>query len=220
MTHLITFQYWQDPDEWKDFFESISNAHVGIVTVALDNEHLLEILTKRRTLVLNLEMMVRPGYEFDKHNLDDAVENALPLPTMKKLLCSSDAKGIHTKISKLDAKIEEMSKQQYNVSHVFVTFETEEAQRKALKALSVKRLDVWKKSSRSLAKRLLFRGNILLDVAEPVEPSSVRWNDLDELPMVCDGSAVSFLSRNTTRVSHWLSFVIIFMLEYRHERFS
>eukprot|EP00978_Attheya_sp_CCMP212_P000391 scaffold788_cov56-Attheya_sp.AAC.4 len=171
-----------DPDEWKDFFESISNSHVTIVTVALDNEHLLKILAKRRTLVLSLEMMVRPGYEFDKHNLDDAVENALPLPTMKKLLCSSDAKGIHTKISILDAKIEEMSKQQYNVSHVFVTFETEEAQRKALKALSVKRLDVWKKSSRSLAERLLFRGNILLDVAEPVEPSSVRWNDLDELP--------------------------------------
>jgi hypothetical protein len=141
--------------------------------------------------VLNLEMMVRPGYEFDKDNLDDAVENALP---MKKRLWSSDAKGIRAKISKVDAKIEKMSKEQYNVAHVFVTFETEEAQRKVLKALSVKRLDLWKGKSRSMAKQLLFRGERLLDVAEPVEPSSVRWNDLDELPKVCDGRAVSFLS--------------------------
>lgn len=170
-----------DPEEWREFFEQFENSHVTCCTVTLDNEDLIRMLVKRRQLLLKLELLLPPGVAFDKFNLDKAVEDAMPVPRWKKLLfIASNAETIRDKIAKMDEQIMDMSNKQYEVSNVFITFETEQAQRQALKALSVSRWDSLKNNTNVLPEHLRFRRKHVLAVREPPEPSSVRWEDLDE----------------------------------------
>lgn len=174
-----------DPEEWKDFFSQFDDSHVTFCTVTIDNENLVKALILRRKLILQIEYLIKPGVRFDKDNLDAMVQQCYPVPLWQKLfLLKSDAPTLLKKIRALEkGSIKKLAAQEMNVSNVFVTFETEQAQRRALNALSVGRLDVWRNKSK-LADNLLFRGKHVLAVREPPEPSAVRWQDLDESNLV------------------------------------
>lgn len=170
----------KDPEEWKDFFSQFGS-HVTFCTIALDNENLAKALVQRRTLMLQIEYLLRPGVKFDKNNLDGMVEQCCPVPWWQKwFLLASDAPTLLKKIREMEeGTIKQLAGEQQNASSVFITFETEQGQRNALKALSVRRLDLWVNKSK-IPENLRFRGKHLLAVCEPPEPTSVRWQDLDE----------------------------------------
>jgi hypothetical protein len=81
----------------------------------------------------------------------------------------------------LTAKVQGLSQQHYPASEVFVTFETEAAQRKVLSALSVGTLASLRQNKHAVASdKYLFRGERVLSVLEPDEPNTIRWQDLNE----------------------------------------
>jgi len=67
----------------------------------------------------------------------------------------------------------------YKASAVYVTFETEQAQRAAIKALNAGRFEVWTNKRVHLEGFALFRRNFILDIHEADEPDTCRWCDLD-----------------------------------------
>ncbi|KAL7465620.1 hypothetical protein ACHAXS_005929, partial [Conticribra weissflogii] len=67
----------------------------------------------------------------------------------------------------------------YKASAVYVTFETEQAQRFTLKALDAGRFEVWTNKRIHIERFALFRRNLILDVHEADEPDTCRWGDLD-----------------------------------------
>lgn len=165
-------------EEWKAFFTQYGD--VTCCTVALDNEELVAALIARRMQMNALQNLQPPNTVVHPRAIDEAVQTAKELPWYKKLLFI-DAQKIKENIAKIDNSIEaDFGQRDYNVSSVFVIFETEEAQQLALKWLSVKGLDLFRKDVSSLPDECLFRGKHLLSVIEPPEPSSVRWQDLGE----------------------------------------
>ena len=68
----------------------------------------------------------------------------------------------------------------YHVSHVIVinTFETENSQQTCLQALKTSCLNIMKQNTEGKSAEL-FRGEHVLDVERPYEPSSFRYLDLD-----------------------------------------
>jgi hypothetical protein len=181
-----------DPDEWKDFFNQFALKQVTMVTVALDNHHLINQLVKRRKHIDELQKLL-PLHV----NLDDeaAVQGALSKLIDRKSLTRSRLSTVFEnllratgfliqpetlvqKVSDLTARIKELQKEKYDVARVFVTFETEEGQRQALSTLSnepTRLCDVMNtKASKTIPS---FRG-VALRVDRAVEPSSVRWLDL------------------------------------------
>jgi hypothetical protein len=173
----------RDPDEWKVFFEKFGK--VVSITVALDNEELLVALVKRRAYILNLENLQPVGVTVDPHNIASAVSTAMPLTLTQKLMFSSAAETLQAKIEAIDKLVsKDLVQRKYDVSNVYVIFENEEHQQEALRQLSVGGLSVLMNMKSSVPEYLRFRGEFVLRVAEPPEPSSVRWRDLDETFLV------------------------------------
>jgi hypothetical protein len=63
---------------------------------------------------------------------------------------------------------------------VFITFETEEDQRIVLAALACGSFASITQNTSKVNSDFLFRGNRVLSVTEPSEPSAVRWQNLDD----------------------------------------
>jgi hypothetical protein len=169
----------KDVDEWKEFFAQFG--HVCVITVALDNEELLQKLIERRSLVYALEKIQPLGVEIDLKDIASAVKTALPVPCYWKLFGTLDAETIQKRIASIDEMIDtDLSKREYGVSNVFVIFVEEKAQQNTLQALQVPALQLYRNNTSILARNNVFRGKHLLHVMEPTEPSSVRWQDLDE----------------------------------------
>lgn len=171
-----------NPDEWRTFFQQFG--HVTVCTVALDNENLIDHLVQRQKKLLQIDLLLPPKLELDVQRLHELVPQCSPVPAWKKLLLfQKDAPSLLKEINKLDHDIEEMSRKRYHVSNVFISFETERAQRKALTCLTHRRLDIWLNTGDSIPEPFRFRGKHLLVVREPAEPSSIRWDDLDDSPV-------------------------------------
>ena len=186
-----------DPDEWKEFFEQFAEKQVTLVTVALDNEVMLKKLVQRRAQVENLRKLLPKGV-----NLDDEI---MVQAALSKLV--EEQKGINRNcfgklfesflrstgllipaetlvgvISRLDQEIKELQTRQYNVSSVFITFETEEGQHKAFSALSPDTVNTLKATKKGVPLKHYFR-KTLLQIDQPADPSSVRWLDLSTPPV-------------------------------------
>jgi hypothetical protein len=169
----------KDVEEWKDFFGQFG--HVTAITIALDNNDLLQMLMERRSLINALEQIQPLGVEVDLKDIASAVKTASPIPWYWKLYGTLDAETIHKRIASIDEMIDkDLSKREYEVSNVFVIFDEEKAQQHALQALQVPALPLYRNNTSILASNHVFRGKHLLHVMEPPEPSSVRWQDLDE----------------------------------------
>ena len=162
----------RDAKEWGTFFSQFG--HVTCCTVALDNGELVRALLKKRNLIENLSQLLPPGVMFNKHNIEEAVKNAMPLKLWQNIIYN-DAETIKQQISHIDEEIHGMSDKVYSACRVFVTFEKESSQHKALTDLSVPRWITLSNKSSALRKALCFRGNRVLRVRRPPEPLAVRW---------------------------------------------
>jgi len=184
----------KDPSTWKKFFESKfspsqTEVQVNAVTIVLNNTPLLKPLIKRHTLLGKLQNMLPAGISLDASNLDDAVKQCRPEPQWKTYVSrknkKSSAEMIVEEVRGIDDKIVEMAAfggLKFDVTSVFVTFHTEEAQRNVLEELTVPRL-----REGELDEFYRFGGGeeettttTVLRILEPDEPDSIRWSDLDE----------------------------------------
>ena len=142
-------------------------------TIALDNEDLVKALIRRRKLILQLKNRLQTD-DFDIDQIEELVARCPPAPLWQKILCcSSNADVILQNIRKEDVNIDELSRKEYNVSSVFVIFETEEAQRKVLRALSPPLV-----CRRFTDESMKFQG-VTLDARKTEEPDAIRWEDLN-----------------------------------------
>ena len=183
-----------DPDEWKDFFQDVTEGKVTVVTVAINNANLIDALIEHKILkqqvkhekfVLETKKLrwkfvgVVPSSEDE---IREFLEDIPPLTGFDKFLSkvgmAVDVRSKYLEFIKCKDKIRELSELQYEATDVFVTFETEAAQRKALKALSVGKLALARNKSRTLPDYCKFRGTEILNLIEPAEPSAIRWKDL------------------------------------------
>uniref|UniRef100_A0A7R9VPM3 CSC1/OSCA1-like cytosolic domain-containing protein n=1 Tax=Pseudictyota dubia TaxID=2749911 RepID=A0A7R9VPM3_9STRA len=190
-----------DPDQWRDFFEQFSSKQVVFVTVALDNEPLLNALFLRRIFIDKLRRRLPEGVDMEdeeqvKREVDallvqnesrergclERVCSCTVVPILRLFNFFLSADDLFERIKLWTDKVKEAQNRKYNVAEVYVTFETEEGQRAALAALSVSKLDLWRQNKNAVAPNALFRGKVL-KVVEPAEPNSVRWQDL-HVPIV------------------------------------
>jgi hypothetical protein len=149
----------------------------------LDNEELIAKLVERRKLLLKLENSLPLHISFCSEDLEKTVLQC-PEPNFftRLFCCSPGPKELYDKIQAIDEDIEKWADHPYPASSVFITFETEEMQRRVLKEMTYPKL---RKSV--VNKKYKFDGH-LLDITEPDEPSSIRWEDLDESKIVSNST--------------------------------
>lgn len=177
-----------DPEEWRTYFSRVSNDNVTCVTVSIDNGALVNALVKHRDEKRRLKYLLlgvtKNAVDLDINRESDVpllVESTPPTPCWKRPLQSlgimADARSCYANIKKLNELIRKLAEKEYEATDIFVTFETEAGQRKALSSLSTGKLAIAMQKG-GIDDDLKFRGDIMLDVSEPAEPSAVRWNDI------------------------------------------
>lgn len=177
--------------EWKDFFTDVSESKVTMVTIALDNAPLLKALVAHRKvrrklqrpemlkkLRMNLKWKKRLDNDADVREMLDRTE---PLTGWNKFFAKigmeDDIRSMYVELIRLNDLVRELADEDYEATDVFVTFETEAGQRRALQELSVGQCSLWWNRA-AIPRYCKFRGKFVLDVAEPTEPSTIRWFDL------------------------------------------
>lgn len=173
-----------DPEEWKNFLErNFTNCHVTVCTVAVDNDILVRSLVERREKMKRIEMLVEPGTRLDDISLSNIAARVERERRWYQHLLALVAPGIpelYGRVVVLNAKVQGLAQQEYPASNVFVCFETEAAQRQVLTTLSVGALAAKRHDERVLPDhKYLFRGTHVLQVEEPEEPNTIRWEDLN-----------------------------------------
>ena len=174
-----------DPDEWKTFFEqNFNEVHVTCCTVGLDNDLLVKSLVERREVLYKLQTKLPPGTSYDILNLaklGGEIERSRRLLDQLLAKLQTGIPELVDRLVVLNAKIQGLAQQDYPASNIFLTFETESAQREILSALSVGTWHVSRNNNHKIKnKNHLFQSNKVLNVEEAAEPSSVRWQDLNE----------------------------------------
>ena len=82
--------------------------------------------------------------------------------------------------AELEAMIVGWAQLDYPCSNVFVSFETEAEQRHVLTALNLGKFDIHRNATHKVSdSRHLFRDYLVLEVSEPDEPNTIRWQDLN-----------------------------------------
>lgn len=163
-----------DPMIWKNFFErSFHNAHVACCTITVNNDDLIHALVRRRLLKVQIRKMTNVDYPKSYAELIALANNARAQRNVFQKLLSYVLKGVPEKIQDvvfLERQIQDLASKDYNVTSVFVTFETEDSQRKILSTLKNEKLS---------DEKFLFKDEFL-EITEPAEPSSIRWQDINE----------------------------------------
>eukprot|EP00588_Corethron_pennatum_P032000 CAMPEP_0194346360 /NCGR_PEP_ID=MMETSP0171-20130528/105377_1 /TAXON_ID=218684 /ORGANISM="Corethron pennatum, Strain L29A3" /LENGTH=194 /DNA_ID=CAMNT_0039113473 /DNA_START=1086 /DNA_END=1667 /DNA_ORIENTATION=+ len=149
-----------DPEEWREFFTKFSEKFVHSCTIVINNEDLVKALVRRRILHEQLKLCL-PGVDIKDIKQFEALR-----PKIRKEVTS-----LLKKLEDIKERIVELSKDEKidDVNQVFVTFETERGERRALKALSYGHLERTFNS-----KTIKFMGKVL-KVSEPTEPTAIRW---------------------------------------------
>jgi hypothetical protein len=174
-----------DPEEWRQFFyDNFDGAHVTACTIGVDNDLLVKSLVERRELMRQLEMNLEPGTSLDTLSVANVAAQQEHKRRFFGNFMAKLAPGIpefFSRIVVLTAKVQGLAQQDYPASNVFITFETEAAQRRVLSALSLGSMHVRHNKISALEDpKHLFRGKYVLDIKEPDEPNTVRWQDLNE----------------------------------------
>lgn len=105
---------------------------------------------------------------------------ALPILNLFNIMLPPEV--LVDRVFKLTEQVKELQKKKYDVSRVFITFETEEGQRNALQALSIGRANVLLNRTSGVAPGIIFKDKLLF-VEEPAEPSAIRWLSLSASEM-------------------------------------
>ena len=185
-----------DPDEWRDFFAQFAEKQVTVVSIHLNNEEMLKKLVLRRQQKDILRRMLPKGTDMEDENavrvaVDAHVRERDAEPKgclgtvldcivfwpLQKLGVIPIAETLVEKVDNLTKEIQELQKDNYEVSKVYVTFETQEGQRAALTALSASKIDVVMNNADKAPPGAVFHGTVLR-LVEPTEPDAVRWTDL------------------------------------------
>jgi len=172
-----------NPEEWRKFFkENCDGAKLAVCTCAVENDLLVHCLVERREVMRNIHSK-RPGENMEMLVL---AKIAAEIETKRNMLARILAKVVpdipeyFARLTALKGKVEGLAQLKYPVTNVFLTFETEEDQRKVLQNLSVGHMTAQKNDHSALSDpKYLFRGEIVLDVAEPEEPNTIRWQSLN-----------------------------------------
>uniref|UniRef100_A0A7S4APN5 CSC1/OSCA1-like cytosolic domain-containing protein n=1 Tax=Pseudo-nitzschia australis TaxID=44445 RepID=A0A7S4APN5_9STRA len=177
----------KDPEEWRRFFyENLDGARVTVCTCAVDNDILVQTLVERRECFQSIQN-IQPGISMDFLDLarvSAETERDRSIISRYLALLLPGIPEYFSRIITLKAKVEGLAQLEFPVTNVFVTFETEEHQRHVLKNLS---LGSWKTgpidgsgdASALSNPKHLFRKNLVLNVIEPEEPNTIRWQDLN-----------------------------------------
>ncbi|KAL3776039.1 hypothetical protein HJC23_009665 [Cyclotella cryptica] len=171
-----------EPDEWKDFFDTKfgPDIHVTCCTIARDNYLLVRALVLRREILQKLKWKLPPGTELDIASLavivNDLKEKRTALTRMKSMM-TQDIPELFIQLNRINAEVKKLASVDFPVTRVFVTFETEKAQRHILRQLSV-----GSKAIRKCDKLNIDNPDHLfaLHVKEAPEPSTIRWHDLSD----------------------------------------
>jgi Calcium-dependent channel, 7TM region, putative phosphate len=178
-----------DPNEWKHFFENMLQQDAGgtaspdnevrVCTVDVDNQFVIDSLVQRREALRRLEMALPAGTPRDMASLEQQAQREKEEP--------AGWFGAPTKIQKLveTVKDTENGLRKYfkkakrpTTTRVYLTFETEAAQRKILSKMTVGTIQA-ENNSVNIPKHYKFRGKYILEVREAHEPSTIRWRDQD-----------------------------------------
>jgi len=129
-----------DPDEWEQFFSKFGK--VAYCTVAINNAMLLQKLASHKKIRKQLAQKLPADCDIWDSEHVEKILDALPPAWNLPLLPS--APGLWLKLQKLKTEIADLCGQQYMPSSIYVTFDTERAQRDALHTLSASKLSLWK----------------------------------------------------------------------------
>lgn len=177
-----------DPSEWKSFFDTKfgSNIHVTCCTIARDNNELVQALVARRQILQKLKWKLPVGSRLDIGSLAIDTHNIREKRGLFEKLKSVVIPGVPELFKQLviiNDKVKKLSIMDFPATRVFVTFETEKAQRTILQQLSVGSKSVLKHSKFPIRNtKHLFRSSHVLHIKEAAEPSTIRWHDLSDRP--------------------------------------
>lgn len=175
-----------EPNEWKEFFDTKfgPDVHVTCCTIARDNYLLVRALVLRREILQKLKWKLPPGTQLDIASLaviaNDMKEKRNVLNRIKSL-ATPDVPELFKQLIRINTEVRKLASVDFPVTRVFVTFETEKAQRHILHELSV-----GSKAIRKCDKLKfdnpdhLYRSIKALHVKEAPEPSTIRWHDLSD----------------------------------------
>jgi hypothetical protein len=172
-----------DPQEWHDWVRDAFGGHVTACTIAVNNDLLVRALVQRRELLRQIELMVEQGTLLDLVTLAGLAakeERSRKFWGHLKAKLLPGLPEIFAKLTVVTAKVQGLAQQDYPATQVFLTMETEAAQRHILSTLSVGSVDVHRQKSIKVKRKHRFRKTFILDVAEPDEPNTIRWQDLNE----------------------------------------
>ena len=173
----------KDPEEWRSFFkDNLDGAQAVVCTCAVENDFLVKALVQRREVVRTIASL-QPGESMD---MLDLAKKAAQIKRERTIFAGLVAKVIpgipecYDRLVSLKGRVEGQAQLEYPVTNVFVTFETEEDQRRVLENMCVGYTAAKKNDVNALSdQKYLFRGERVLDVVEPEEPSTIRWQDLN-----------------------------------------
>jgi hypothetical protein len=157
-------------EEWREFFAQFADKQVVGVTVALNNHQLLSKLINRRVLRNRLKAILPKNFDIDDEDLVreeaskilkeqegerkgilDLIYGCTLLPILRLMNISLPPDVLVDKIFDLTEEIKELLTKTYEVTKVFVTFETEMGQRNCLEAMSTSKYGHKDESNRANA---------------------------------------------------------------------
>lgn len=188
---------------WKDFFENIvGEGQVRFVTIAVDNHKYLSGLEQRRMYIRRIRQIFHDP-RLKRIDFERKVGEA-PKSSLWQRLTGNCPHTVYKQYLDSYETIKELSKAKCYVTDVFVIFETEKAQRKVLRLLSVGRYHLMQNEKKNFPIEYMFPDgddSLILDITEPSEPSAIRWKDI---------AASDFTRRSRILVSTLLSLTFIY----------
>jgi len=167
-----------DASNYKEYFEEITDVHVTSVTIGLDNSSLLKCLIRRRELARSLAWLRTPFHRHSSAIAGDFVkcyvQNKQPLLTFHpkaNFWNRWHELRILRRLKKIEKGIKKLLENKFNVVGVYVVFEQEVGQRRALKLCQLKR-------NANLEEHLPRFCDTDLICQVPPEPNSVLWEQL------------------------------------------
>lgn len=172
-----------DPEEWRSFFKkNFDGAKVIACTCAVENDLLVKALVQRREIIRTIHDL-QPGKSME---MLEIAKNAAEIQRGRKLhqrLLAKVVPGIpelYEQLVCLKGRVEGLAQLNYPVKNVFITFDTEEDQRRVLDELSVGCKTATMNDTSALSDtKYLFRGDHVLEILEAEEPSAIRWENLN-----------------------------------------